>query len=785
MLCPSCGRENDEHRQDCVHCGAAMVVECPSCERLNLLKQKNCRACGALLGNPTTLVADPVTLVASDALPKKASPSHGTALPPSNGTRLAPGSLIAHRYRVVKFLGEGGSKVVYQAFDEDWEIDVAVAVIKVQGLDAVARTRVKSEVRMMARLGESPHIVTVLNTGDENGQLCIVMQLMAGGSVADLLKKSKGHRLEPKDVIRITDQMCQALEHAHSHGVIHRDLKPANVWLAANGDAKLGDFGLAITRTQTVNKTSSTESGELHLPIAAAGSLYYMSPETFLGHRQDERSDLYSLGAMMYEMVTGQPPFQTDNAVLLAVDAIQVKPKSPSKICSVWPDLESLILKLLEKDPANRPQSAAEVREGLRELGPESGIHKLMRQTGSHLRPTLGIVGSAVVVIVLGVLANYIFATIQKNSARYQVVNATPISASSAAPGIETMVVADAESSPAIQLPAAALPVGSSPAPSPAAAIAVVPSPAPSPAITGAQSALCDARAPTLAGVKGKWPPVPMNPCGSDVSFCAGNIDSCVAKARTIDADSAAELAYVYLNGLGVPTNNTLAANWSKIAAAKGNPLGEDTLGHLYAAGLDGAAPDYDNARDLYQKAAAQDCALAQTDLGDLYINGNGVRRDDAAAVDWYRKAALQNDPMGQNNLGYLYLHGLGVQKDYKQALDWLLKSSAQGNGFAQDSIGYIYQAGLGVNPDPKLAFQCYKAAAEQGFAESQMHLAELYKNGTGVDQNVAEAVRWYCTAAAAGKLAAQAQVQKLKADCAASVPASNLTSDLAAHPGD
>src|SRR5206468_5948085 len=139
------------------------------------------------------------------------------------------------RYRIERFLGEGGRKRVYLAHDERLARDVALALVKTDGLDEVGLARVRREAQAMGRLGDHPHIVTIHDVGDEGGQPYIVSQYMAGGSLDDLLLRAEEHRLAIAQVLRIAVQICQALEHAHAQSIIHRDLKPSNVWLTRDG----------------------------------------------------------------------------------------------------------------------------------------------------------------------------------------------------------------------------------------------------------------------------------------------------------------------------------------------------------------------------------------------------------------------------------------------------------------------------------------------------------------------------------------------------------------------
>jgi serine/threonine protein kinase len=201
-----------------------------------------------------------------------------TATPPVE----APTTFAAGRYRVSRLLGEGTKKRVYLAHDTRLDRDVALALIKTEGLDEGGRVRVRREAQAMGRLGDHPRIVTVYDTGDENGQPYIVSEYMDGGDLEARLEVSDSHRLPVDRALEIGAQVCDALAHAHARGVIHRDLKPGNIWLSADGSARLGDFGLALA----IERSRLTQEGMM------VGTVAYMPPEQALGRAPDPRSDL-------------------------------------------------------------------------------------------------------------------------------------------------------------------------------------------------------------------------------------------------------------------------------------------------------------------------------------------------------------------------------------------------------------------------------------------------------------------------------------------------------------
>ena len=271
-----------------------------------------------------------------------------------------PASFASGRYFVRRSLGHGGQKQVYLAKDNRLDRDVVIALLKTDQLGADSVPRLIREAQAMARLGSHPNIVTVYDIEDEAGRPFIVSQYVEGGSVSDLLRSADKHRLPLEQVLRLGSQICQALMHCHNLGIIHRDLKPANVWLSLDGTAKLGDFGLA----------ASADFSRITLEGVLVGTVVYMPPEIMLGHQAEARSDLYSLGVVLYEMVTGRPPFVGDQFVAIISQHINSPPVAPSWHNPEVPQaLETLILRLLAKTPEERPESAAEVAKALAAIG--------------------------------------------------------------------------------------------------------------------------------------------------------------------------------------------------------------------------------------------------------------------------------------------------------------------------------------------------------------------------------------------------------------------------------
>jgi class 3 adenylate cyclase/Cdc6-like AAA superfamily ATPase len=285
-----------------------------------------------------------------------ANRSQPAAAPEAPSAPPLPSSFAGGRYAVRRFLGEGGRKRVYLAHDEKLKRDVAVAVIKTDGLDAQGLSRVNREAQAMAQLGDQPNIVTIFDVGDDNGQPYIVSQYMSGGAV-DTLEMP----LPIERTLEIAKGVCRGLAHAHKHGVVHRDLKPGNVWLAADGTAEIGDFGLAV----------AFEQSRLTMHGMLVGTVAYMPPEQALGSEVTPRADLYSLGCMLYELITGKPPFTSDNPTAVISQHINTPPVAPSWLADACPqELEEIVLRLLAKEPGERPASADEVLAMLERVDP-------------------------------------------------------------------------------------------------------------------------------------------------------------------------------------------------------------------------------------------------------------------------------------------------------------------------------------------------------------------------------------------------------------------------------
>lgn len=336
-----CGHANPPDSLFCGECGLALQTEasCATCGRTNPPAVKFCHGCGTKLAAASTIPT--------------------TVTPVVSATPSSPTALVNGRYHIQRLLGEGSKKRVYLARDTYLPREVAVAVFKTDGLDDTGRKRIRRETHALSQLSGHPHIVTLYDAGSEGQQYYFISQYLTGGSLRDLLQQAEHHHLPLPLVFTLAEQMSQALEHVHQHGILHRDLEPSNVWLTQEGVAQLGDFDLAV----------ALDYSQLSCEDALIDTAAYLPPEHLQGKKMDERSDLYSFGAMLYEMAAGRPPFVGDSLVSLIAQHLNAQPVAPSHYnAAVPPALDTLILQLLAKEPAARPQNATAVRTALREM---------------------------------------------------------------------------------------------------------------------------------------------------------------------------------------------------------------------------------------------------------------------------------------------------------------------------------------------------------------------------------------------------------------------------------
>ena len=277
---------------------------------------------------------------------------------------LNPGTYLQNRYEILERIGSGGMSVVYKAQCHTLNRLVAIKVLKEEfAFDENFVSKFKMEAQAAARLSH-PNIVSVYDVVDEDVLHYIVMELIEGITLKNYIEK-KGH-LESKEAIGIAIQVAQGIGAAHEQHIIHRDIKPQNMIISRDGKVKVADFGIArAVSTQTMNAT-------------AVGSVHYISPEQAKGGYCDERSDIYSFGITMYEMVTGKVPFEGDNTITVALAHLE-EPVTPPRmyVPEVSQALEQIILKCTQKRPERRYSNVTDVIADLRKalMEPDCDIY--------------------------------------------------------------------------------------------------------------------------------------------------------------------------------------------------------------------------------------------------------------------------------------------------------------------------------------------------------------------------------------------------------------------------
>ncbi|MDG4862325.1 serine/threonine-protein kinase, partial [Streptomyces sp. T-3] len=297
--------------------------------------------------------------------------------------------LIQGRYRLLDLIGRGGMGEVWRARDESLGRHVAVKCLKPMGpqhdasFTRILRERFRREARVAAAL-QHRGVTVVHDFGESDGVLYLVMELLDGRNLSQLLEDNRQHPLTVPDIVDITEQVAHALAYTHDQGIVHRDLKPANIMKLTDGTVKICDFGIARLG-HDIGFTAKLTGTNI-----AMGTPHYMSPEQIGGDPVDHRSDLYSLGCVLYEIATGAPPFDLADAWAVLVGHRDTPPKPPRQHRSELPEyLERIVLDLLAKQPDSRPHDARELARRITaaRTGPVAG--RAAETPAVHHAPTV------------------------------------------------------------------------------------------------------------------------------------------------------------------------------------------------------------------------------------------------------------------------------------------------------------------------------------------------------------------------------------------------------------
>ena len=687
------------------------------------------------------------------------------------------------KYEVRREIGRGAMGVVYEAFDPSIGRAVAIKVFR-PGTSVAASAdemdaRFRREAQVAGRLSH-PNLVVVHEFGEATveGTVVpyIVMELVRGTDLKALLA-SRG-RLTLAEIARVMNDLLAALQHAHERGVVHRDIKPGNLMLCDDdGRLKVADFGIAKTADSELTRT-----GEL------LGTAAYMSPEQVTGAPVDLRTDIYAAGVILYQLLTGEPPFSGGSTTSVIQKILNQEPVAPSVLNVTIPRaLDAVVQQAMAKKPAARFASAAAFARAITAAIDASGNDgttivsppPVAAAKPRRARTAAMIAAGAAVVVLLGYAA---FAWLGPHGGTGRgdadvasrevpaaslpasratpadsdraVALATPAASVAAAPGAPAVV---ASASPAMAA-STALPAVASSAPRAVASAArpkTVPPASVRPATVASAGSPNPAKVTANAGVAPTYAPPPMPvevkplpaaatpPPATRVAAVTASAPSRPASSATATA-SAAKIA---TPASATATTNPVLASCEAKARA-GDAVCQTQLATMYRNG-DGVARNFAEALRWYRLAADQGLADAQNRLGAMLAAGQGTAPDHNEAARWYRKAADQGHAAAQNNLGRCYERGEGVTGSPVLASQWYRKSADQGHAAAEFNLGRLYQTGSGVFKDVDKARALFQSAAGHGNASAAYSLGVMYENGTGVPQSTAQAAYWYRIAAA------------------------------------
>jgi serine/threonine protein kinase len=676
------------------------------------------------------------------------------------------------RYQNLQRIGRGAMGTVYRALDPAIGRTVAIKVLLVD--DPELRARFQQEVRAAGTLTHQ-HIVSVYDYGESEGRPYIVMEYIDGRSLADVLRDrfplTLAHRL------RLVQQLCAALDYAHAHGVVHRDIKPGNVMLDQHGDLKVVDFGIA-----KLGEGQLTRAGNV------LGTLAYMSPEQVEGGAVDRRSDIFSVGVVLYELVTSRRAFPGDTASSLIRAIINEQPVAPTALVpNLDPALDQIVTKALHKDPAQRYQTLGQMAVDLARVRiadstvipvEHAPTVLIPRRTADH--PTAStvppatqsepiaparvpsgkrglVIAAACVIIAIG--AGFWLARLMPITGRPPEPRTK--STGPSGPTIETTkqtvtppATTNVVTPPVDDPPKKTAKTIETEKPRPIETTHKVEPVVHKPtAYEQAQALLSERPTPeqksTAAGLLQKA-------CDDkEYAAClqAGLLyhDDFILKnlplavqlyQRACDGGNAQACNYLgveYQRGTAVAKDEARAATLYAQSCEGGVVPACTNLGRFYRDGR-GVPKDEAKARTIFVKACDSGGMVACADGGVLLIRGIGGPRDPDHAVAMLRQACDSGSPPGCGTLAAAYTRGDGVDQSDSRAAELYQRACDAGGAPACNNLAGIYTSGSGVTKDLARAAALLQRSCDGSFADACQSLSKRYEQGTGVERNAARA---------------------------------------------
>lgn len=659
----------------------------------------------------------PETLVCED---------DGTQLAAMLTKSLVGDTLGGGKYELLQELGRGGMGVVYRARHKLMDRIVAIKMlIDDLGRDETAMQRFHVEAKAAAALNHNCIIRIYDFDISQHGFPFIVMDYLQGEPLDVFLEREK--RMPWERALPLFLKVCDALGHAHRRQVVHRDIKPSNIMLVVDDDEEekpiVLDFGIAKLFTQA-GKTASrlTRTGEIF------GSPLYMSPEQCLGQPIDPRSDIYSLGCLMHETLTGQAPFERSGFLQVILAHINAPAPTLEEAAPdiIFPDgLSQVTARAIEKDSTKRFESMQEFKKALADVGKAADAGGAADSSASSFK-------------------------VQGSSS-----SSGDNSSIAGSGGGGELVLNDDINSDLKNL------------------------------LNGAERGDVDDQYDLAWNYRRGEGGAPKDPKLAFYWFLkAAQQDktqamNCVAdmylegegvmqdlkesfawyrkSAEAGDALGQWNLSWMYQTAKGCEEDPDLSSYWLRKAADQGHDGAQADLGWCYLNGY-GVEESETEAFNWYLKAAEQGNGHAQTKVARALRWGWGVPQNEKAAVEWYEQAAENGQSDAQYELAMMLFKGKGCRQDNLEAQRRLRLAAQKGNLEAQNYLGLCLEFGWhGVNINVADAVSWYRKAAEQSFCESEYNLGALYEDGKGVQESLEEAFRWYRRGAEDGSPSAMA----------------------------